>query len=985
VRSMAQKLKSIMKSWVCGLATLGFAASACLCQQFSFSTITEGLGNFNVNCMAQDRAGYLWVGTENGLYRYDGREFRQFSAADGLHGHIIKSLFTAPDGTLIVGTTTGIYFERQDGQFSQIHAPAPVTEFSARSGTVFTALAPDQVVTADRSGGFLLRRIAADNWVAEPMYLEGTSIWSVLAAPGSVLWYGCDADLCRRQNGKTTHLRAAMHLPEEQWLHLRLARDGHLWVRGVTHLGEVMPVENSFAEHDVPGRSDSATYAELVDDANGHIVASQGAALGIWENGHWRMVTALNGLSRYDISGLFVDREGSLWMGVVGHGLMRWVGQDQWEAYTSANGLSGDIVWSSLRDRSGRLWIGTESGLDYLPAGETRPKAWQAPGIQTARAVSLALSADGSVWMGSAAGSLVRIDPRTMARSQWKVPEVFRVLSDGGHRLWIATSAGLFLVDTAAVDRSPRLVEDAAIAHPRRRFTDLNLDKANHLWAAADDGLYRLDESGWHRIDPGLSNVDPNVIAADAKGNLWAAGAFPGLLRLRIVGDRIVESEHIVRRNLLSKRVVSLAVDHRGWVWVGQDAGLTVYDGHSWRSFTQDDGLIWNDTDSEALAEDPDGSMWIGTSGGLSHLLRPQPVPVLPPSAPVFSQIMFGAEPISNQTEVQWSASPLAITVSAPSYRDASHIRIRYRLLGADSGWMDTAERIVRYTHLEPGPYRFQAVVVDESGGTISTVGGDSSAEVVSPLTDISFVITPRWWQSGPVRLALMLAIALGVVLAWRWSVHRLVEQKRHLEMAVLHRTEDLEREKAELLRAREQMRHFAEHDDLTGMWNHRIILERLRQEVDRSRRERSPLSVILVDLDHFKIVNDTYGHQAGDLVLKEIAAILQGAVRSYDWVGRYGGEEFLLILPGSGFAGARIRAEQLRMAVQWAHIHDGQRAIPITASFGVACGLPSHFEALLRAADGALYRAKEKGRNCVIATEIQAGEGSEPREDQTG
>jgi diguanylate cyclase (GGDEF)-like protein len=124
-------------------------------------------------------------------------------------------------------------------------------------------------------------------------------------------------------------------------------------------------------------------------------------------------------------------------------------------------------------------------------------------------------------------------------------------------------------------------------------------------------------------------------------------------------------------------------------------------------------------------------------------------------------------------------------------------------------------------------------------------------------------------------------------------------------------------------------------------MWNHRIILERLRQEVDRSRRERTPLSVILVDLDHFKNVNDTFGHQAGDLVLKEIGAILQGAVRSYDWVGRYGGEEFLLILPGSGFAGARIRAEQLRMAVQWAHIHDGQRAIPITASFGVLCYAP--------------------------------------------
>jgi diguanylate cyclase (GGDEF)-like protein len=347
----------------------------------------------------------------------------------------------------------------------------------------------------------------------------------------------------------------------------------------------------------------------------------------------------------------------------------------------------------------------------------------------------------------------------------------------------------------------------------------------------------------------------------------------------------------------------------------------------------------------------------------------------------VFSQIVFGSQTVASEAEIPWSASPLVITVSALSYRDSSHIRIRYRMLGVEPEWVETAERSVRYPRLEPGAYRFQAVVVDEAGGAVSTVDANSPGEAVSPMEEISFVITPLWWQSGPLRLALILGIALSVVLAWRWSVHLLVRQKRILEEAVQLRTEALEREKVEMLRAREQMRHFAEHDDLTGLWNHRIIIDRLRQEVDRSRRERSPLSLILVDLDHFKNINDTYGHPAGDLVLKEIGEIFQGAVRSYDWVGRYGGEEFLLILPGSGFAGARVRAEQLRMAVQWAHIHDGQRAIPITASFGVACGFPSDYEALIHAADAALYRAKDNGRNCVMVTEIKPAETTEETE----
>jgi diguanylate cyclase (GGDEF)-like protein len=959
----ARNLKAISRKCACALAALGWTASLCSSQQYSFTTVTAGLGNLNVNCIAQDRTGYLWIGTENGLYRYDGRQFRQFGAADGLHAHTIQSLYAAPDGALLVGTTTGIYFERQDGHFGQIHAPAPLNEFSQRIGTVFTALAPGQVVTADRSGAFLLRRAAPDDWIAQPMYLEGNAIWSVLAAPDGALWYGCDADLCRLQNGKTTRLRAALNLPEGPWLHLHLAHDGHIWMRSSAHVAELIPAENRFELHDLPGPSNGVPYAELTEDAKGRIVASQGSNLGLWEKDHWRMVTAMNGLTRYDISELFVDREGSLWIGVIGHGLMRWVGQDRWEAYTEANGLTDDIVWATLRDRSGRLWIATESGLDLLAPGESTPRPWRSPGFHTGRAVSLAESADGNVWVGSAAGSLIRIDSRNLSAAEWTIPEVFRVLSDGGSRIWVATGGGLYAVDAAGRDHTPRRVEDAAIAHPDRRFTDLSLEtgpsQSSRLWAASDDGIYRLDQTGWHHIDPGLSGVVPTQIAAGAGGVLWAAGAFPGLLRLKVAGNRVVESEHVVRPSLLSERVVSLVLDHRGWLWVGQDAGLSVLEGHAWRSFTQDDGLIWNDTDSYALSEDTDGSMWIGTSGGLSHLIEPQSDSLGTPNAPVLSEVSFGAETIANRSEVPWSAGTLTVGLASLNFRDSSHIRIRYRLLGEEPDWVETTERSVRYPRLEPGAYRFQAEAVD----------GQTAA--VSAVSEMSFVIAPLWWQSGPLRLAAILALALGVVLAWRSSVHLLVRQKRHLEEAVRRRTEDLEKEKSELMYAREQMRHFAEHDDLTGLWNHRIVIERLRQEVDRSQRQATPLSVILVDLDHFKAVNDTYGHPAGDLVLKEVGAIFQKAVRSYDWVGRYGGEEFLLILPGSNFDGARIRAEQLRTAVQAATIHDGERAIPVTASFGVASGYPANYEVLIHTADVALYRAKDNGRNCAIAIEI--------------
>jgi diguanylate cyclase (GGDEF)-like protein len=151
------------------------------------------------------------------------------------------------------------------------------------------------------------------------------------------------------------------------------------------------------------------------------------------------------------------------------------------------------------------------------------------------------------------------------------------------------------------------------------------------------------------------------------------------------------------------------------------------------------------------------------------------------------------------------------------------------------------------------------------------------------------------------------------------------------------------------------------------------VIVERLGEEMNRSIRQKTPLSVVLVDVDHFKRVNDSYGHLAGDLVLKEISTIFMRSLRPYDCVGRYGGEEFLVILPNCGSENALLRTEQLRAAVESARIVDGETIVQVTASFGVASAFPSHYEpeTVMRAVDRALYQAKRSGRNCVIQAEM--------------
>jgi two-component system, cell cycle response regulator len=169
------------------------------------------------------------------------------------------------------------------------------------------------------------------------------------------------------------------------------------------------------------------------------------------------------------------------------------------------------------------------------------------------------------------------------------------------------------------------------------------------------------------------------------------------------------------------------------------------------------------------------------------------------------------------------------------------------------------------------------------------------------------------------------------------------------------------------LIAAREELRFRATHDELTGLINRRVILEAITREHARHLRDGGSFAIIIIDLDHFKNINDTHGHLAGDAVLKEAARRMAGSIRPYDSVGRYGGEEFLVLAPSCDAAGAMKLAERIRDSLGSEPIETDQGPVPVTMSCGVAVSggsNPLHPQELIHLADEALYRAKEKGRN---------------------
>jgi diguanylate cyclase (GGDEF)-like protein len=188
------------------------------------------------------------------------------------------------------------------------------------------------------------------------------------------------------------------------------------------------------------------------------------------------------------------------------------------------------------------------------------------------------------------------------------------------------------------------------------------------------------------------------------------------------------------------------------------------------------------------------------------------------------------------------------------------------------------------------------------------------------------------------------------------------------------------------LLLTKDALRREAKRDSLTSLWNHKAIMEILERELLRAERDHQPVGAIMIDVDHFKAVNDSRGHAAGDAVLRIIASGVAAMVRPYDSVGRYGGEEFLIIAPGCGLGETWELAERVRAHVAGCSIMAGGTPVHVTLSLGVTTGeTAADLEKVLHASDSALYRAKKSGRNRVepsLGRAAGAGQSNSPASD---
>ncbi|WP_429002493.1 two-component regulator propeller domain-containing protein [Xanthomonas sacchari] len=940
-------------------------------------TMEEGLPHNLVHALAQDRDGMIWVGTWEGVARFDGRRFTVFDRQNtpGMELSGVFALLAEADGGMLVGTAYdgvfryaagrwehlgdaraqrlrvtamlrdadgGLWVGSEDGLF-RIEADGRLVDVGAAAGLRNTRIAAllryrDTVLVGTPQGLFRMTAhgTQAQRWGAAAMRTASIRRLTLdrhggllVASDEGVFWLGADGGLQWLRRGQ--RVDAALQ-----------DQDGQLWMS--LSSGQLLRHAANGASEEVLSISGVVSPA-LIEDREGLVWVGSTDGLFRVAKGDAAGLTRQDGLGSDYVRVVQQNADGAIWIGHAA-GLDRWQGGRIRPVRLSERAGRDPSVLALAAARDGGMWVGTyDQGVLLLSAdGSIRQRLGEAAGVPRTMVRALLADADGGLWIGGNEGLQYRKGERTRAYGTADgLPgrQVQALYRDRAGTLWIGTNQG---IATLAGDGTlqPR---PSGRGFPAQNAFDFLEDADGTLWVASDRGLLRLRGGQWriydHRV--GLPRDKLFRLLDDGNGNLWASSN-RGLLR--IARARLAELD-AGQRSTLAVDVV----DRSDGMPSGQSNGSSAPAG--WRS--------------------RDGVLLIPTSAGLALIdpALPGRRNVRAPSLLISRVQVDGvAQPLRSDYRLQGGVARLAIGYAGLSFRSPDKVRYRYRLQGFDRQWVDagSSEEAV-YTNLPSGSYRLEIQAMT------SPLDWSRSERIGS--ASLRLQLVPPFWERWPFVMLVALCVT-GLILWWyRGRSRRYRRRQRRLNTIIAERTHELKAknlalklanlEREDLVR---KLAYQAGHDALTGLPNRRTGDPYLNTALERALTTRMPLCVALLDIDHFKKINDAYGHEIGDEVLRRVGEALRAILGEQAFAARHGGEEFLLVLPGLDQEPARARLDALRLRMAGLVLYDDDgRAVRFTASIGFACVSPTlrTRRDLLMKADKHLYQAKREGRDRVV------------------
>jgi signal transduction histidine kinase/ligand-binding sensor domain-containing protein/CheY-like chemotaxis protein len=819
-------LRALLSIWL-----VVFAPSLCA-QRYTFQYYgqQQGLTNLTPQCILQDRGGFLWVGTQNGLFRYDGSQFFRFGVEDGLPSPSVESIHESRDGSLWIGTTVGLARRLDTGygqsKFERVVMKEPGVE-SVRQNAV-TSDSQGRLFVGTGKGLFV--GVPAGTSYRFQLYVppsDRPAVTGIHVDPADKVWFWCASQICQFQAGAIVPYGKDLGVTPNRAASLATDLGGNLWARSANSLFVFEKGSTAFKDRtgDLP---DSNAFSSLYVDREGTLLVPTDLGLARWIENRWDLIGKDRGLAADAVTSVFQDREGSLWVGVSGSGLARWKGYRQWESYTEAEGLGNANIWAIVRDKRGTLWLGNDLGLYYMtptkPGNQPKWQNWKF-GPKSITVDHILPAPDGTLWIGSSAGLLARIDPATKSTDIYREDSgltnnhIFHFSYDGTGRLWLATRAGLF-----RGTGTNRHVHFERFEPPGYEFgaafDRFLLDRENRFWIGGRGSLLRLTGNKWEKFTykDGLPNYRFERLTETADGSLWVGfRGGTGIARITFPAGRPQIQSVTPRPGAVPTLAIALDTDVYGRLWHTTDDGVDFLDGTTWRHYGSADGLVWDDCNGNAFFGDADGSVWIGTSMGLSHFQLPK-VELAQLPAVTITSYALGNTPrkLQDTPSVPYSEHTFTASFTTLSFLNEPAVRFRYRLKGLEENWTEARVREVRYPSLPSGSYSFEVLARNAAGVWTSAPAS------------ISFTILPAWWQSWIFRIACFIALLSTASILWMWRFRRILAIQRSLELAVEQRTDELLREQAKVLQEKKNVEE------------QKLEIERLLHESQRAMQFKS-------------------------------------------------------------------------------------------------------------------------------------------------
>ncbi len=939
---------------------------------------SDGLPQNTIETVLQTREGYLWIATEKGLVRFDGLHFRTFNHANtpALRDSYIAALYEDKDGTLWIGTALSGLTAYKDGVFRAVATP-----MSGIEGKI-SAIQQDGKgalwLGMDRRGVFRFREGLGASF-GKANGLPGEQTLAMLADRQGTLWVSTEAGGLDRWDG--SRFRSASSgdgLSGRRVQALFEDAPGSLWVGAehrIVHLATTAGNERLLGTESAEG----SVLSLHVDRHHDVWVGTDGNGLEVHrENGTVVHFGMASGFPSDTVQSLFEDREGSLWAGTDGGGLVQ-IRRATFLGLNERDGLGVTGVRAIAPGRSSAVWIETSAGLIRWRKGVVSKFPMQrASGSKDFR--SLLEDHRGDVWIGTDGSGLFRLRKGaalpTPVGGTLNKAVIMALAEDARGRIWAGTPSGLAVLDNGAL--RTLTTHDGL---PGDVILTLYLDRSHRLWVGTAHGLACIDVDGAVRrfdASDGFTSDAVLSIHEESAGDFWI-GTYEGLFHW----DGRHFSHLSTRNGLVSDTILDVLESEGGDLWLRGNSEVSRVTRSELSAFLAgkltalhplrwglEDGLLGSGTGGgqpSSLRFD-DGTLWFASTRGLS-IVDPSRLRLSSLAPPVqITDVLVDGHAVDTNTvsRLPPTRGSLEFHFAALTFIEPANVRYRYQLEGFDKTWIDAGARTdAYYTNIPPGKYRFRVIACNR----------DEQWNDTGASFDVS--LPAHFHQTLPFYFLCAVAAATFLFIAYRARLRflqaSLFARQQELELLVAQRTAQLEEEKEQLLAARETLRTQARRDGLTGLLNRVAILEQLEEELERTARTRRPFTLAMLDIDHFKAVNDTYGHLVGDSVLRQVSARLRRHLRNYDGMGRYGGEEFLILIPDFDANVEPNRLEILRESVAAEPVEEGSVQIHITCSFGVTTlrgeGRWSA-ETLLAAADRALYQAKHDGRNRVVYAE---------------